>query len=148
MFLKEIQIGQLIKMRVDELELEASRISSFIGCTENEMQEMYSKKDISTDILLRWSKLLEYDFFRLYSGHLVLYSPKNNVDINKKSTDKKLPEFRKNIYTKEIIDFILNQIETGKKTKKAVVEQYNIPKNTLYRWITKAQRINIDEKRA
>jgi hypothetical protein len=29
---------------------------------------MYEQQDLSTDILLKWSKLLEYDFFRLYSS--------------------------------------------------------------------------------
>lgn len=48
-----------------------------------------------------------------------------------------MPQFRKNIYTKEIIYFILEIIQTGEKTKKQVIEDYNIPKTTLYKWIEK-----------
>ena len=48
-----------------------------------------------------------------------------------------LPQFRKNIYTKEIIDFILERIENGEMTKNQVIEQYGIPKTTLYKWIDK-----------
>ena len=45
--------------------------------------------------------------------------------------------FRKNIYTREIIDFILEQINTNVKTPKQVVDDYNIPKTTLYKWMSK-----------
>lgn len=48
-----------------------------------------------------------------------------------------LPTFRKNIYTKEVIDFILELIETGEKTKAQVIQEYNIPKSTLHKWIYK-----------
>ena len=53
---------------------------------------------------------------------------------NKKIT---LPQFRKNIYTKEIIEFILGKIESGEMTKNQVMERYSIPKTTLYKWISK-----------
>ena len=47
------------------------------------------------------------------------------------------PQFRKNIYTKEVIDFILEQISTEEMTKNQVIERYRIPKTTLYKWISK-----------
>lgn len=133
---KDIHIGQMIEKRVAESGIEMSRICNFLKCTETEIEEMYQKKSLDTEILLKWSKLLEYDFFRIYSHHLILYAPPavGKEKGNKKST---LPRFRKNIYTKEVIDFIIEQIETGEMTKNEVMARYNIPKTTLYKWISK-----------
>ena len=92
-----------------------SRFCNFFNCTEDEVIEMYQQENLPTDILLKWSKLSEYDFFRVYTQHLILYAPLSAVDektkVKKKSS---LPQFRKNIYTKEIINFVLEQINTKK----------------------------------
>lgn len=129
----------MIEKRVTESGIELSRICNFLKCTEAEIQEMYQAKSLDSETLLRWSKILEYDFFRLYSQHLILYSPPSREPSKKLQANKKtiLPQFRKNIYTKEVIDFILEQISSGEMTKIQVIEQYNIPKTTLYKWIKK-----------
>jgi hypothetical protein len=106
-----------------------------MNCTEKEINEMYLKEDLSTSILLRWSKLLEYDFFRLYSQHLILYAPPSALVSGTEVS--KLPKFRKNIYTQEIIAFILEVIKTGEKTKRQVMDEYGIPSSTLNKWINK-----------
>ena len=136
---KEIHIGQMLKIAVTESGIEMSRICNFMKCSEGKIQEMFLQDEISTAILLRWSKLLEYDFFRIYTQHLILYAPpsKNEVKTLKKT---KLPEFRKNIYTKEIIEFVLEQIDTGKMTKAEIINKYKIPKTTLYKWISKYKK--------
>lgn len=137
---KEIHIGQLIEKRVSEKEIEVIRIGKFLNCTESEIAEMYKSKDLSTEILLRWSKLLEYDFFRIYSQHLLLYAPSNNSlnqNIVKGKKQSLLPVFRKNIYTKEVILFILEMITSGEKNKSQIIVEYRIPKTTLDNWINK-----------
>lgn len=135
---KDIHIGQMIEERVAELGVEMPRICNFLQCREQEIKEMYVAKSLDCEVLLRWSKLLEYDFFRIYSQHLILYAPvaaaKENF-VKKKKTA--LPQFRKSIYTKEVIDFILKQISTDKMTKMQVIEHYRIPKTKLYKWISK-----------
>lgn len=134
---KDIHIGSLINQKVTECEIEMYRICNFLKCTEKEIKEMYESKGLDTEILLRWSKILEYDFFRIYSQNLILYAPSSvngNGSKNKKSS---LPLFKKNIYTKEVIDFILDRINKGEMTKLEVVKEYNIPKTTLYKWISK-----------
>ena len=133
---KDIHIGSLLNQLVTESGIELSRICNFLNCTEEELEKMYKHKSLDTEILLRWCKLLEYDFFRIYSQHLILYAPPSagKEKGNKKSN---LPRFRKNIYTKEVIDFIIEQIETGEMTKNEVMARYNIPKTTLYKWISK-----------
>jgi hypothetical protein len=137
MLYKNIHIGKYIKEMVDHKNISIERICNFLGKDEEFIEKVYESKSIETDILLRWSKLLEYDFFRLYSSHLILYAPPSAV--NKTDTPKsdKAPQFRKNIYTQEIKDFILNRIESGEMTQAEVIKEYSIPKSTLHRWIQK-----------
>lgn len=130
-----------MRERVTERGIEMSRICNFFKCTEEEAEQMYCNNSLDTELLLKWSKLLEYDFFRIYTQHLILYAPPSASE--KSKPDKaSLPQFRKNIYTKEIIDFILQQITTGKMTKNQVIERYKIPKTTLYKWISKYRNLN------
>ncbi|WP_317047557.1 hypothetical protein [Chryseobacterium oncorhynchi] len=104
-------------------------------CTELEINEMYALENLPTHTLLRWSKLLEYDFFRLYSQHLILYAPPS-ASI-RESESSKLPRFRKNIYTREMIDFILELIGKEEKTKRQITDEYGIPYSTLCKWMAK-----------
>ncbi|MFP3598621.1 hypothetical protein [Chryseobacterium sp. SIMBA_029] len=99
---------------------------------------MFQLKVMTTDDLLKWSKLLEYDFFRLYSQHLILYSPSSLKGYkNEKYKTPTLPHFRKNLYTQEIIHFILELLSKEEKTKQQIIDEYKIPKTTLYKWIDK-----------
>ena len=141
---KSIHIGILINKAVTESGIEMSRICNFFNCTEDEVIEMYQQENLPTDILLKWSKLLEYDFFRIYSQHLILYAPPSAETKTVKKANKKItfPQFRKNIYTKEIIDFVLEQINTKEMTKTEVMERYGIPKTTLYKWISKYKNLS------
>ncbi|SHL75221.1 hypothetical protein SAMN05444360_10467 [Chryseobacterium carnipullorum] len=135
---KDIHIGLLIKERVNELEIDTLRICNFIKCTESEIEAMFLQKDLPTDVVLRWSKLLKFDFFRVYSQHLILYSPPvSSHEIKKLNHTSVKPMFRKNIYTREMIDFILDLIHTGQKTRAQIIADYRIPKTTLYKWISK-----------
>lgn len=137
--IKDIHIGSFVKKRVEELEIEESRICNFLKCSAEEIKQMYEAKSLDTETVLRWSTLLEYDFFRIYSQHLILYAPQGNINYNNRSDEKKseLPQFKKNLYTKELIDFILERISKGEMTKLQVISEYKIPKTTLYKWIEK-----------
>lgn len=130
----------MIEKSVTESGIETSRICNFLKCTEQKIEKMYQAKSLDTEVLLRWSKLLEYDFFRIYSQHLILYAPISTKDTESKPKST-LPHFRKNIYTQEIIDFILEQISTGEMTKIQVIKRYRIPKTTLYKWIDKYKNL-------
>lgn len=139
---KDIHIGQLIEQRAKEMATDPVRICAFLKCTEEDIKDTYRSESLDTAVLLRWSKLLEYDFFRIYSHHLILYSPSasQRPQNRKGKNTPALPEFRKNIYTMEIIEFILEQIKTGTKTKQDVIREYRIPKTTLYKWIIKYRK--------
>jgi len=137
---KDIHIGLMIRQLVQEEGIDEERIVNFIKATDEEIEEMYAAKSLDTEVLLRWSKLLGYDFFRIYSQHLVWYAP--NL-ANEKRTSKKtseLPQFRKNIYTAELIKFIVELVQSGKKQPSEIVADYRIPKNTLYRWLRKHEK--------
>lgn len=139
MLFKDIHIGELIQKRVQETGFSSDRLLNFLQCSHHELTEMYKSKSLDAEILLKWSKLLAYDFFRIYSQHLILYSPPSSLEYYQNLIQKKtkLPEFRKNIYTAEMIDFILTLLKTNKKTKQQIIEDYRIPKTTLYKWIKK-----------
>lgn len=133
---KNIHIGSLIQKRVAESGIEISRICNFMKCSEEEINGIYLSEAIGTNELLKWSKLLEYDFFRIYTQHMILYSPPSSQKKNSKKKTE-LPLFRKNIYSREMIDFIRELISTGAKTKAEVIKRYGIPKTTLYKWLSK-----------
>lgn len=136
---KDIHIGTFIFERVQQLQIDVVRLCRFLNTTEDDILKTYESKDIEASSLLRWSKVLDYDFFRIYSQHLILYAPAGRtVQNNKnKSIASGPPQFRKNIYSKELIDFILGLITSGKMTKTEIINEYKIPKTTLGRWLTK-----------
>lgn len=136
---KNIHIGKMIEKRVMETNTDVSRICKFLKCTEEDIKQMYASRSIDTQILLKWSKLLEYDFFRAYSQHLLLFTSSHKEKNTPKTKDipTTLPQFRKNIYTKEIIEFILESVNSGEKTRQEIIDTYHIPKTTLYKWFSK-----------
>lgn len=72
---KDIHVGSLINERVSECKIEMERICKFLKCDEYKILEMYKEENLDSGLLLKWSKLLEYDFFRVYSMHLILHLP-------------------------------------------------------------------------
>lgn len=142
---KKIYIGKMIKEKVTENGIDISRICNFFQCSVEEIEKMYEAKSLDCEILLKWSKLLEYDFFRIYTQHLILYSPPSKGIVKTLTTKSSLPKFRKNIYTKEMIDFILERIDAGEMTRNQIIERYRIPKTTLFKWIDKYKTKNDDD---
>ncbi|WP_345989984.1 transposase [Chryseobacterium sp. Chry.R1] len=136
--LKNIHIGSLIKIAVADRDLDTSRICNFMKCDIEDIEITYNSKDINTSALMRWSKLLEFDFFRIYSHHLILYSPPAGQEyVTKNDRKSKLPQFKKNLYSRQLIAFVLKELSSNKKTKNQIIKEYNIPKTTLYNWISK-----------
>lgn len=137
MNVKNIHIGTFIQKLYEERNISIDRVCNFMKCEEEDIFEMFQYKTLDTDRLLRWSKLLEYDFFRLYSQHLILYTSKKHFVNKSTSKNNQVPQFKKNIYTKEIIDYLLELIRTNQKTVTEIIKEYKIPKTTIYRWIQK-----------
>ncbi|WP_231433702.1 hypothetical protein [Chryseobacterium sp. Leaf313] len=72
---KNIHVGSLTEQKIRENKIEMARICSFMASTEDEIKIMLSSRDLNSDVLLKWCKLLEYDFLRIYSQQLILYAP-------------------------------------------------------------------------
>lgn len=145
---KDIHIGKLIKEKVLEDKVDITKICKNLKCSANDVSKMYESESIDISVLLKWSKLLEYDFFRIYTQHLILYSPPFSSGYKKpENGNLTLPKFRKNIYTKELIEFIIEMVETGTKSKKDIIEDYRIPKTTLYKWLSKYNMDKISDSK-
>lgn len=143
---KNIYIGKLIEQRMKECDISLERAAKFLKLEEDEVEQMYEAKSLNCDILLRWSKLLEYDFFRIYCQHLILYAPQYvSKTKRKKSKETKLPVFKKNIYTQEVILYLVELVEDGKKTCRQIQKEYNIPGTTILRWANKYGKKQIEE---
>jgi|SRR5690606_20996709 len=144
-YIKDIHIGKIIFTRWKEMAIPMERTCNFLRHTENEIEQMFENKTLDSGVLLRWSKLLEYDFFRLYTHHLILYAPQSSSLPLKSNPERKniktaLPQFRKNVYTKEVIDYLLKLIDKKEKTPAEIISEYRIPKTTLYKWINKYKK--------
>jgi len=136
MDLKHIHIGALIKIIAEQKQEKAS-LSSNLGLNEKETEDLFNSQSLNTETLIKISSLLGYDFFRPYSQHLILFAPTRNIKIKNQNVPPKKTQIRKNIYTKNIISFILELLENNEKTKEEIIREYRIPKTTLYKWIKK-----------
>ena len=138
---KDIHIGSLIKTIVQLKGIEENRILKFFNLTnQEEIAAMYHAKSLQSDDILKWSKLLEYNFFIVYHTHLQLYAPlaaTARINDKQKNDATKGLNFIKNIYTNEIKQFIIDLVRTNKLSINEVITQYNIPKTTLYKWLKK-----------
>ena len=138
---KDIHIGKFIEMKVTECGMQISHICNYFNLEEDDLQKMFSSSYIDCAVLLKWSKLLNYDFFRLYTQHLIFYAPpSSNLKLSTDKNNILKSNFRKNIYTQEIIDFILELMEEKKLSRHEIYEKYKIPSTTLYKWISKRKK--------
>ena len=137
---KDIHIGKMIEQLVREREIDLLRIANFLNVEEDKIEAMYKLKSMDTALLLQWSKLLEYDFFRIYSQHILLYAPFGQAKPEEQPKKSALPQFRKKLYTPEIIEFIIELVEKKEKTKQEIINEYRIPKTTLYKWLSKHKK--------
>lgn len=135
--LKSIHIGKMIRQRMKECGVGVERAAKFLKIREEEVVKIYDRKSIDSSQLLNWSKLLEYDFFRIYSQHLILYAPQDKNKPKRKKTDTVLPCFKKNIYTHEVIMFLVELVESERKSARDIQKEYNIPLTTILRWVDK-----------
>ena len=65
-----IHIGQQIQKQVDEQGLTTVWLANELGCHRTNLYKIYDKPTIDTGLLLRISRILNYDFFSLYSEEM------------------------------------------------------------------------------
>ena len=66
----EIHIGKLIKTKLDESDISVVRFAKAINTTRENAYGIFKRKSIDTELLLRISKVLNYNFFIDLSGQL------------------------------------------------------------------------------
>ncbi len=65
-----IHIGQCIRKQVEEQGKTSVWLARELGCHRTNLYKIYDKRTIDTGILLRISRILNYDFFSLYSQEM------------------------------------------------------------------------------
>ncbi|CAM3840361.1 transposase [Flavobacterium branchiophilum] len=133
---KNIHIGSILEQSVEEQNISLERIAKYFKCSIDDVEKMFLDKSLDSEQLLKWCKLLKYDFFRYYTGHLILY---HGISTSvRKQADKNMQGFfKKNVYTVQIKNYILDGINKNKFTINEVMDKYNIPRTTIYNWLRK-----------
>lgn len=135
---RNIHIGRLIKEVVTKQNIDNSLLIKKMDCSGETLLFYYNSKTLDAGLLLKFSKILRYDFFRLYSSHLMLHHGISNTLANKKTENiVEGVRIRKNVYTKELISYLLDKIRNNEMTKVEVISKYGVPKTTLYKWMQK-----------
>lgn len=66
-----INIGKLIQQQVKERGLSVTWLAHELNYSRTNVYKIFDKQSIDTDVLLRISIALEYDFFAIYSAEVV-----------------------------------------------------------------------------
>ena len=134
---KNIHIGSEIERLVKLKKLSVSRVCLYLNCSSKDIEFMYKQESLDSKILLKWCKLLEYNLFMFYHSHLQLYSPKSTktkVGSDELKNKREEDLFRKNLYSEDLKVWILEKWNSKELTAKEIIEKYQIPRTTLYRW--------------
>lgn len=65
-----MHIGQLIKQQMEERHKTVVWLANKLSYSRTNVYKIYDKSSIDTDVLLRISVILEYDFFHVYTQEL------------------------------------------------------------------------------
>jgi len=142
--MEKINIGKIIKEACTTIELKEERIAKFFSMPYSEIEKMYQQEHLCSELLLKWSKLIKYDFFRIYSSHLINY---HGISAKIKSENTVIEnglQVRKNLYTPEIKEFIIQKVQSGKMSTTEAIERYGVGRTTLFRWLAKEKTNNVN----
>ena len=65
--LQHMHIGHCIKQRLSEQGKTTVWLAQQLGCHRTNLYNIYEKSTIDTGVLMRISRILNYNFFQLYS---------------------------------------------------------------------------------
>ena len=65
-----LHIGNLIKEELEKQERTVSWFARKLCCDRSNVYKLFKRSTIDTELLLRVSKILNYDFFELYKKEL------------------------------------------------------------------------------
>lgn len=65
-----MHIGQLIKQQVEEQGRTVVWLAKQLSYSRTNVYKIYEKSSVDTDLLMRISNVLDYDFFSVYSSRI------------------------------------------------------------------------------
>ena len=65
-----IHIGECIRRQIEEQGKTTVWFANMLGCHRSNIYKIYEKKSIDSGVLLRISRILDFDFFKLYSEEI------------------------------------------------------------------------------
>jgi predicted transcriptional regulator len=137
-FIRDIHIGDIISKILEIKRINKKDFGQSIDASIFEIKNILKGKSMDTNLLLKCSKVLRYDFFRLYSSHLMLHHGISNSMSNKKEQNNiDGINIRKNVYTKELILYLISKVRNKEMTTKEVINKFGIPRTTFYKWLQK-----------
>lgn len=95
-----MHIGTEIKKIITEKKIPITQLANKLGKTRALIYDIYERQSIDTQLLAKLSKILDYNFFKLYvnSSHLIEKSEFINVI---KTKDEEVKNLKQNIKIKE-----------------------------------------------
>ncbi len=133
-----LHIGKLIGKKIKEIGMSKSELSRRISVTPQSTHYILAKNSIDTDLLLKISRALDYDFFQHYLG-LNPQGRGNETLINISSTELKvqIAEIRKEIntlelhngYLREIVNLLGPTRQNQKQNKPIIADPENYREN-------------------
>lgn len=65
-----LHIGKLIRKRMEEQQISIVWLAKHLSCSRTNVYKLLNKYSLDTEILAKISKLLDFDFFSLYSEEI------------------------------------------------------------------------------
>ena len=67
---KKVSIGGLIKEQFEKSNLSIDEFACLIACKRDNVYDIFRREQINTDLLFIISKILKFDFFKIYSEQI------------------------------------------------------------------------------
>lgn len=65
-----IHIGKLIRQKMEERHLTVVWLAQHLSCSRTNVYKMFDRYSIDTEVLMKLSAVLDFDFFGLYSDEI------------------------------------------------------------------------------
>ena len=111
-----VNIGEKIRRRLKESRIGTKAVSEYLSTTKQNIYGIYKRKSIDTALLLKLSKILDQDFFELYSNEYMM-------------TKEGIPAYTKAYKNlKEDTKLLSEQLDACKKELADLREKYDLQK--------------------
>ena len=118
--LMSINIGEIIKAKTLEKNLSQEKLGRLINKTKQNVNDIFKRKSIDTDLLLKLCEVLQYNFFEHYYDEEPLKSMRNEVFDNFK---KLIDGLTKNNLQKEDTIITLNKVISANEQLLTILQE-------------------------